>query len=359
MNYNKFYTPIEVANLLLGQLKIKYPKSVVDICCGSHNLLNSAKQLWPNAKYVGVDVVEHLADDVECVKSDGRKFSLVHSNKFSLVLANPPFAYVKERREYPEILNVLPFKYNASRLENEMLLANLRLLDTGGTLMIIMPSTFINSKTNSKLREYISTTYHVKRIIRLPDEVFGSSKISSCALIINNTKGNCSHTDILDVTSCEKKYTISKSSIVQKKQMQTGYWDANYQTSASNRIFEYRRGTICSSSFILSGIPILHTAKLQPMWRPSVRYVNEHTTSTVYAEDGDIIVNRIGKAAGYWHIYSGDSILISDCLYRIKDPNRDIARKLKGYDYSFPLRGVAARYIIMEDFEAWYKSIEA
>ena len=128
-------------------------------------------------------------------------------------------------------------------------------------------------------------------------------------------------------------------------------------TSSSDRIFEYRRGTICSGSFTLRGIPVLHTAKLQPRWRPSIRYVNEHTFSTVYAENGDIIVNRIGKAAGHWHIYSGHPMMISDCLYRIKDSNGDIAKKLKGHNYSFPLRGVAARYIIMEDFEAWYMSI--
>ena len=82
-----------------------------------------------------------------------------------------------------------------------MLLANLLLLDMGGTLLIIMPSTFINAKSNMKIREHISRAYHVQKIIRLPDEVFGSSKISSCVLIINNSKGKCSNTCIFDVKS--------------------------------------------------------------------------------------------------------------------------------------------------------------
>jgi len=50
----------------------------------------------------------------------------------------------------------------------------------------------------------------------------------------------------------------------------------------------------------------------------------------VYAESGDIIVSRIGKSAGQWYIYLGEKILISDCLYRIKDPTGKIPSRLQG-----------------------------
>ena len=358
MDYSKFYTPTEIADLLIKQLEINPPNSVVDICCGRHNLLYSAKQIWPKAQFVGVDVIEHLVDDIDCIQSDGRKFAIEHSNQFSLILANPPFAYVNKKREYPELYNNLPFRYSTSRLENEMLLANLRLLNSNATLLIIMPRTFINAKNNLEIRKYISSTYHVKKVIRLPDGVFGSSKISSCALIIRKADSNYSYTSVLDVMGVEKEYTVSKPVYVRKKQMDAGYWDTDYMPTMSSRLLNSRRGTISSSYFAHSGIPILHTARLQPQWKPSIRYVNENISSSIYAEDGDIIVNRIGKAAGQWCIYTGDPILISDCLYRIKDPGGDIAKKLTGNVYSSPLRGVATRYITMDDFDAWYKSIE-
>ena len=119
MIYNKFYTPLDIANLLIGQLKVEYPKSAVDICCGSHNLLSSAKQRWPNTKYVGVDIIEHYANGVECIKSDGRKFALEHPNKFQLVLANPPFGYVNKKQEYPELMNVIPLNTKLQGLKTK------------------------------------------------------------------------------------------------------------------------------------------------------------------------------------------------------------------------------------------------
>lgn len=48
---------------------------------------------------------------------------------------------------------------------------------------------------------------------------------------------------------------------------------------------------------------------------------------------------------------------ISDCLYRIKDPGGAIANALAGKEYDLAQKGVAARYITMDDFVSWYSSI--
>lgn len=357
LDYSKFYTPVEIADLLIKQLKINPPESVIDICCGSYNLLYSAKKQWPETKLVGVDIIEHAAADIYCVQSDGRKFALEHPTQYSLVLANPPFDNVDVKQEFPDLYNDIPFKYSTSRLENEMFLANLRLLSMDGTLLIIMPNTFINAKSNFEIRKYISNKYQIQKIIRLPDGVFGSSKINCYALIIKNAYNSRKYTKVYDVMVVDSKYTISKPVAVPQKQIKAGIWDTNYISTTLDIGLKCRRGTISSHFFAHSGVPILHTAKMQQKWKPSIRYVAKDTSSAVYAEDGDIIVNRIGKAAGQWYKYTGTPILISDCLYCIKDPNDDVAKRLLGHVFSLPLRGVATRYITMEDFGAWYKSL--
>lgn len=359
MDYSKFYTPPEIATLLIGQLKVSAPDSIIDICCGSCNLLHAAHKRWSKADLFGVDVVEHRAHDMKCIQSDGRRYAIEHANEFSLVLANPPFDFVSKKREFPELYDILPSKYATSRLEIEMLLANLRILNENGTLMIIMPSTFANAESHRKIRKYIGEKYHVQQIIHLPDETFGSTKISSCALIIKRDSLRQRYTNRMRVSIDNSQYSISKPINVPQCQIRRGDWGEVSVGYKELFKLDFRRGNISSQSFIESGLPILHTAKMQTPWKPSIRYIGETNPSSneVYAENGDIIVSRIGKSAGQWCKYLGEKVLISDCLYRIKDPTGIIAQTLTGESYSGQLKGVATRYITMADFNAWYKSL--
>ena len=50
MDYSKFYTPPKIANSLIKELSIPEPDKIVDICCGSCNLLIAANNRWTKAK---------------------------------------------------------------------------------------------------------------------------------------------------------------------------------------------------------------------------------------------------------------------------------------------------------------------
>jgi trans-aconitate methyltransferase len=357
LDYSKFYTPPEIAELLVNRLEVAPPDSVIDICCGSCNLLHAAIQRWHKAKLFGVDIINHTVSDVHSIQSDGRKYAIEHSECYPLVLANPPFDYVERKKEFPDLYKDFPFEYVTSRLEIEMLLANLRLLRNNGTLMIIMPSTFINAESHIKIRKYLAGKYYIKEIIHLPDCTFGTAKINSYALIINRSRSHNSYTKLFYVTFENGKYSVSEVSEVPQQLILAGKWDEVLTPKNSPIRLEYKRGNISSHYFITHGLPILHTAKLQNPWKPSVRYVSEFGHNSVYAENGDIIVSRIGKSAGQWYKYIGEKILISDCLYCIKDPHGIVVQKLKGQIYSYPIKGVATRYITMSDFDAWYSSL--
>ena len=53
MDYSKFYTPPEIASLLIEELDVDEPDKIIDICCGSCNLLLAAKARWNKANLYG------------------------------------------------------------------------------------------------------------------------------------------------------------------------------------------------------------------------------------------------------------------------------------------------------------------
>ena len=356
MDYSKYYTPLSIAELLIKQLRIGTPERIVDICCGSCNLLNAAKYRWRNALLFGADIADSKDRNVAFEKTDGRAYALKHKKEFPLVLANPPFGYLERMNEFPQLFQA-PFEdYNTSRLENEMLIANLHMLQDGGTLLIIMPSSFVEGASHKALREIIAKCYQVQRIIELDECTFGSSRIHSYALIIRNRvckKYTC------ELMLTEKQNNTFAIHLIQKKtssDLLKGLWTEDSAVHPQMKI-DIRRGNVSSACFREKGQAILHTSKLSDAWSPSVRYIDPSISPNTYAEAGDIIVSRIGKSAGQWYVYSGVRIPISDCLYRIKDPNGEIYRRIRDWRFTKKLRGVATRYITMSDFASWIDSL--
>lgn len=357
MDYSKFYTPLQIAYLLIQQLKIPAPSEIVDICCGSCNLLRAAGKRWSKAKLTGVDIAPHVVPNITCIKCDGREFALEHAGMFSLVLANPPFDFVDAKCKFPKLYEDIPAKCETSRLEVEMLFANLRMLKAGGTLVIIVPNTLIVGERYKQIRKYLSKNYHIQRVIHLPNDTFGSTNISSCALIIKREKLSQHYTYRSYVTHENNKYSISKKTIIPQEHIRSGDWNI-YIPVPTKQISSFRRGNISSQYFTETGIAILHTAKLESPWKPSVRYVTTPPRKeAVYAEDGDIIIGRIGKSAGQWCKYTGPRILVSDCLYVLKDKDGLIFKKINGRHYPYPIKGVATRYITISDFNSWISSL--
>ena len=349
MDYSKFYTPPEIALALVKELNINEPAKVIDICCGSCNLLSAAKSRWPQIQMCGVDISENnVSKDVKFYMNDGRKFAVEHPRKFSLVVANPPFDYVEKQKEFPALFEDVFDNFETSRLEVEMLIANLRLLKPNGVLLIILPSSFVEAQTYCKIRKLIANNFYIESIIKLDESTFGASKINSYALIIHN-KYQEKHSAKLGISVDDN---IVYNSKVDADCLKNGIWTSeNFKMELPS--LDIKRGNISSSEFIKRGQPILHTAKFRDDWKPSMRYISKKVIPTVFAESGDIIVSRIGKSAGQWCVYSGDKIPISDCLYCIKDPDGSVLESIKGRKFDRTLKGVATRYITMSDFISW------
>ncbi len=357
MDYTKYYTPNEIASVLINMIALSSPDKVIDICCGSCNLLNAAKTRWSSIRLYGVDITNNSGDDVVFFQEDGRKHSVDSSCKYPLVLANPPFVKMEKKGLYNCLYKHDMKGYVTSRLEIEMLFANLNLLDTNGVLIIIMPNSFVELERYANIRQYLAKNFNIMKIIRLPDDTFGAGEIRSYAIQIKNNYPKKRKSRYYTLKKLHSEIKVAEEESIPQQKMLTGDWIRTATNSAHPFPFIMRRGNISSNSFTQSGNPILHTSRKQHDWKPSIRYFNSKDTNGVLAEKGDIIVSRIGKSAGYWHKYDGENIYISDCLYRIKDPTGEIFKKLYRHTYNKELRGVTTRFITMSDFHNWYLSL--
>lgn len=366
MKKYKYYTPIALTKMILNLICDAKVESIVDICCGSWNLLNAAHEKYPNAKMVGVDIDESVAeyriDQASFEACDGRDYS-INSKKsktsFDLILSNPPYGTLKKEEQKFSNINDLSFfsGLQNKRYECEMMQANFLLAHEGSVLLFILPSTFIMGASLVKARCQIASEYFVQSIIELPADTFKNGRINTYAVILKKEHINNGFTNLYtaifnDDWSLLNRGRLSNSDISIGKWWDWGNKDYDYDDLIINR------GKISSNCFSKTGNIVLHSsAKKEGKWGPSLRTFDLSKTDQakiVYATVGDILINRVGRDAGYWCVNHLEDIAISDCLIVIHNPTDGIKELLESKSDSMgrlniPLRGVATQFVTRQD----------
>ncbi len=361
-NYN-FYTPPSLADALLKLLPKRKYRNIIDICCGSWNLLSSAKKNYPEAKFLGIDTdstsEQGCFEGANFICADGRTFSLNEENRYDLVLSNPPFGLLNdEERVFKDSKNGTIKSLNNKRYENEMIQANLRLLQDDGIALFILPSTFFRGETYYQIRKDLSCSFTIKSIIELPKDTFGKSNISTCALILVNSKHGNENVVFYKAKTYNASWRINKKCEIRRSKLETGNWFADTCIQEEkNKSIKICRGNISSSDFSKQGEMVFHCSSIikNNNWVPSIKFCNssEKIRKAKKVFPGDIIVNRIGRFAGYWCVSTKEGY-ISDCLFVVKPAEKfDICKKLKEKSkkgrLKINLRGVTTNYITMND----------
>lgn len=370
MNDYKYYTPVSLMEILLEHLPPQNVMSVVDISCGSFNLLKAALKKYPHAKCVGVDIEEQNTDNLEniCfIKQDGRIFAKeqqCNNKSFDLIVTNPPFGRLKSdnrifQNEKSAIL--------CSRYECEMMHANGMLAHEGTQMIAILPATFVEGDLYIKYRREIARNFDVHALIRLPENVFSKGDISAYAIILTKAVMPKEGITKLGVANqSNENWTITYIGSIERKLVVDGEWTIRdiVQTKAKIEIDSIFRGNISSAFFSSTGTKILHCSSSfdKGHWKPLQCYCNNHPSeNTKHVHDGDIIVNRIGKSAGFWVKYHGDPQLVSDCLIVIRGGEK-VDEYLSHYSVNgrliIPIKGVATKYISISDLISRFFSIK-
>ena len=361
-NYN-FYTPPPLADALLKLLPKRDYRHIVDICCGSWNLLFSAKKKYPKADFLGVDTdsasKQGCFEGATFLCADGRTFSLNAENRYDLVLSNPPYGLLNEEERVFRDSNYGTIKsLNNKRYENEMIQANLRLVQDDGIALFILPNTFFRGESYLQIRKDLSYNYTIKSIIELPKDTFGKSNISTCALILVNSKHANENTILYKAKTYNTGWRIKKIYEIDKSKLITGNWlDDTFVKDNYGENIKIYRGNISSSDFTEQGDRVFHCSSIinKKCWEPSVRFCSnsEKIKKAKKVFPGDIIVNRVGRFAGYWCVSTKEGY-ISDCLFAVRPAEKlDICKILKEKSrkgkMKIKLRGVTTNYITIND----------
>lgn len=356
-----FYTPTQIADFLIEMIDITDCEDIIDICCGSWNLLRSAQKRFPKAHITGVDVdgeaERFRLENADFYKGDGREFALDcknESQKYDLVLSNPPFGYLEEALRLYAHSNDdrINKKFINKRYENEMLQANLLLIKQGGMLLCILPSTFVEGISNKNIRKMLGKRYNICSLFQLPKDIFGNGGISTWAMCLKNNPPDNSSVCVYRVEPTEKGYIPKKMNDIEKEYIKNGDWAAPGEKQRRNDLTIYR-GSLHSNEFCEEGNKVLHCSVCEcgKEWRPSVRFCNANVGKK--AMQGDIIVNRIGKGAGYWCVNEEQEILVSDCIIVIKNERGNLRKQLEKqsihHRLKIPIYGTTTQYITVED----------
>ncbi len=360
-NY-KFYTPPMLAECLMTLLPRKDFHRIIDICCGSWNLLNAAKKCYGGANYVGVDV--DIAAKDKCFKGatffceDGRTFAIREKEKYDLILSNPPFGYLKEEeRVFKKNEKGKLVELNNKRYENEMMQANLLLADKDAVLMFILPVTFFEGTSYLAIRKSLCKNYCINSIVKLPMETFGSNKINTYALIMSNCGEQNKRASLKEVICENNIWKVKHTKYIPINKLKEGAWIQEIHKEFLDMKGVIFRGNISSSQMSETGKKVLHSSSrvVNGEWYPSIRFCNntEKLIKAKIVKPGDIIVNRVGRFAKYWCV-SKEEAIVSDCLIVIKKEEvSDIYEKVFCNSTNGKLniltKGVTTRYITVKD----------
>lgn len=365
---HRFYTPKIVAQLMIDLIPVNFvPSSAIDICCGSWNLLHAVNNRFPDIKLSGIDIDKQSESYAlkesffQCI--DGREFALKSisiNNKYSLVVANPPFG--KDNLSKVNLYNNLPgfsemTTLASQRIETTMILANLALVEDGGFLVAVVPSTVIDGDWANFLRIYISNNFNLNCIINLPSLVFGRD-ISTCIVLIRKDKNFKKVVPVFEADISNSSYKLNRKYSINRVQIKSGMWTKNNIINKhNNNTYDIIRGRVSNDILVSSGhTEVIHSTDIVNLInrkKNPTRFLPKCfnlTNSLPYASKGDIVVIRVGRNSGFAaKIITDKKLLISDCLYVIKSENPRIWEILNSSTYikDLPLlrKGVTAKYI--------------
>ena len=339
--WSQFYTPPELANLLLDSIADKYtPTNVVDICAGSCNLISAAAQRWPNAKLFGSDIekvshklIGHNTIPINKIDATDTKkiISTYKRKRKKIVLANPPFGYYKSLFK-PSIPSHLKKLYNVServnRIECEILISNLSILNKGDYFAAILPE---NIFTGEKMEEFRLILYNFfeELVVKTHSIKFEKTEVLTRIL-----------TGIYNPKIKNKLSEINQDF-----------------TKNEQNIFQVIRGIdnsiLMDKSKKKSNIKVLHFNNLNGdlLQTKTVAYNKKYESK--FVAKNDILIFRVGRNAG--KIFIPDNRHIghppSDLLLILKEAKKLGKRRLRNLEIHLQekRKGLTSKYISKRD----------
>lgn len=160
-----FYTPDNICELIEAISRLYNPKTVIDICCGTGNLLSYFGDLQV---VKGIDInpevislAQKILPSIDFVQADTLEYDF-GSSKYDLVLGSLPFGLKLSNQE---------------PLEEQLIRKGLELLNQDGTAIFIVPQRVVLGFTYRNLRTYLIENFALDIIVSSPDDALIQTSI--------------------------------------------------------------------------------------------------------------------------------------------------------------------------------------
>ncbi len=383
----RYYTHTLFSNLLINEITYSNPNTILELGVGGGSLLRAAKSKWDNANYIAADIdirsVEKILNEfpeVRMIKVNSLNASLserlkLYVGQIDVAVCNPPYLNIKRTTYHERIFAKAQLaKCRQLRLitsDAVFLAQNLAFLKSGGQMGIIVPDTLVTGQDFKILRESLIENHKIKRVIELPRNIFPKTEALTHIMIIEKGSGNLSQE--VRLYKADKNGKCIDLTIVEGERL-IDRMDYSFHSHSRERQSlkirksitlrelgaEIKRGRLENKMLKEQKLPYIHTTSLEHGNRQLVlkgRISNKIIASNICAEEGDILLARVGKGCiGKISMVERGKALLSDCVYRIR-----VARNYRDLVFESLLsdsgqawlkaasRGVCAKVISLKD----------
>lgn len=295
---DQFYTPPELASVLVGCLPKSFqPKVVADFAAGEGSLLTAAQSRWPMARKLANDVSPAT---VRWLKTSHPKWAVSNADFMSersvrssslrvwigrvdLVLLNPPFS---QRSRKP-----LPVSYRGEvfgvSLAVAFLVRSLEFVESDGYLLAVLPDGCLVGKCDEKIWARLRQDFHIEVLRDNANSAFDGVRARTS--LVRMAKARI------------KKHPSSKF----------------VDSFAGENSLEFRRGQVQMHRFRVSkspkALPLVHTTRLvhgeTSLLGPRVVALNSVCgPALLFPRVGRVTPEKICT------LEAGRSVVLSDCV---------------------------------------------
>lgn len=258
-----YFTPRELALLIIELGRIKKPNSIIDICCGVGNILSYCDY---GKEWYGIDNNRNV---IEIAKMLNSKPTFYFENVLSKNF----------KKNYDLVIGDFPFGQRIEtggkvhQSEYLFIKKGLSILNNNGLLLCLVPQSFLfgSSKFIKNLRNEILSKYNLELILHLPAGIFLQNTRIRCALlgISNSQPSKTTHISeytksidkiLIDFINSKSLNKIPQESIVDR-------WDKEYFNPEFKSIEEKLKGKevkkLCELANIYRGYSALRSENPQ------------------------------------------------------------------------------------------------
>lgn len=340
LNLAQFYTNQQISEYLVRQLDSATPQNVLDIGCGESSLLFAAGKRWKNATLYGFDIDPNNIDkqhkNLNLLSGDGLYPDLKNRildvcGDVEICVSNPPYLSVDYNSKARRILSQVGLDQvigaDTRKIPSELvfLAQNFSVLKKGGEIGVILPAGLISGVRWRPFREFLLSEYSIKSCVQLPNNAFKRAEASTFAVCLKKLASRSQNVTLMGFDS-RSSYLASNEDAVQRM-------DYEFYSGSSPMKFpkgkigvdSIFRGNKTNSELRATGREYIHTTDLANGYSEIVSKVFKVPAGVKYAEEGDILISRVGsRCMGRIAYLKKGRVPISDCIF--------VVRGMKGSD---------------------------